>query len=182
MKRIVITSFKGGVGKSSVALHLGCCLAKYHNKKALLVDFDSQSNLSVGCGLSPDNRATMSEVLKGTKKMEDIIQETKTKNLFIAPANTYLDGIESSQSLVTDLYAHERLSYNLERLKYDYILIDVPPSLGWLTQSAFYASTHSLIVAIPELYSFLAVHRLKKYHATIETRPDILPGLKPMGF
>ena len=62
----------------------------------------------------------------------------------IIPANTYLDGIEASAPLVSDLYAHERLRKALANLSYDFCFIDTPPSLGWLTQTAFYAACGDL--------------------------------------
>jgi chromosome partitioning protein len=168
MLTFVVCSFKGGTAKTSSTLHLGACLAKYTKKKVLLVDFDSQANLSTGLGIGPDNLDTMVPVLQGQKKAAEVIQKTSVKNLDIIPSNTYLDGIEASAPLVSDLYAHERLRKALVGLPYDYCFIDTPPSLGWLTQSAFFAANHSIICAVPEPYSILALNRLKDYHESIQ--------------
>ena len=168
MRTFVFCSFKGGTAKTSSALHIGACLAKYHAKKVLLVDFDSQANLSIGLGLGPDHLDTMVPVLQGEKKAIEVIQPTGIKGLDIIPANTYLDGIESHAPLVSDLYAHERLRKALEGLPYDICFIDTPPSLGWLTQAAFYAAHSSIVCALPEPYSILAMNRLKEYHAAIQ--------------
>jgi chromosome partitioning protein len=168
MITFVFCSFKGGTAKTSSALHIGACLAKYHNKKVLLVDFDSQANLSTGLGIGPDNLDTMVPVLQGKKKLHEVIRQTTLKNMDIIPANTFLDGIEATSPLVSDMYAHEKLRKSLVCLPYDFCFIDTPPSLGWLTQSAFFAARHSIICAVPEPYSILALNRLKEYHASIQ--------------
>jgi chromosome partitioning protein len=110
----------------------------------------------------------MVPVLQGEKKAAEVIQQTYLNGLHIIPANTYLDGIESSVPLVSDLYAHERLRKALAGLPYDFCFIDTPPSLGWLTQTAFYAAQASVICALPEPYSILAMNRLKDYHIAIQ--------------
>ena len=170
MRTYVFCSFKGGTAKTSSSLHMGACLAKYHQKRVLLIDFDSQANLSTGLGIGPDSLDTMVPVLQGQKKAADVIQRTSIGGLDIIPANTFLDGIESNAPLVSDLYAHERLRKVLEGLPYDFCFIDTPPSLGWLTQTAFYAADGSLVCAVPEPYSILAMNRLKDYHASIQER------------
>ncbi len=167
MKTIVLVGFKGGTARTSTCLHLGDALARFHGKKVLLVDFDSQANLSTGLGFGTDCLETMVPVLQNKCKIQDVIQETKTPNLHLVPANTYLDQIEGTAPLVADPYAHERLRKSLKNLDYDYCFIDIPPSLGWLSQSAFYAADYSLICAIPEPYSVLALSRLSKYHEAV---------------
>lgn len=173
MKTFVFCSFKGGTAKTSSALHIASCLAKFHEKRVLLIDFDSQANLSAGIGIGLDCLDTMVPVLQGKKKAIEVIQRTCIPHLDIIPANTYLDGIETTSPLVSDLYAHERLRSSLEGLKYDFCFIDTPPSLGWLTQSAFYASDYSVICAVPEPYSVLAMNRLRDYHLELKVRHPI---------
>ncbi len=170
MRTYVFCSFKGGTAKTSSSLHMGACLAKYHQKRVLLIDFDSQANLSTGLGIGPDSLETLVPVLRGQKKAAEVIQPTCIRGLDVIAANTFLDGIESSSPLVADLYAHERLRKALVGLPYDFCLIDTPPSLGWLTQSAFYAAEGSIICAVPEPYSILAMNRLKEYHTAIQER------------
>ncbi len=53
MKKITVSSFKGGTAKTSTTLHLGAAMAKYHKKKVLLIDFDAQANLTTGLGFDP---------------------------------------------------------------------------------------------------------------------------------
>ena len=168
-KIITFCSFKGGTAKTSTCLHLGAALARFNKQKVLLIDFDAQANLSAGLGLGVDNLETMARVLQEEKEVRDVIQNTSIKNLDIIPANIYLDGIEATTPIVGDLYGHERLRNALSGLDhYDYILIDTPPSLGWLTQSALFAANYSVICAVPEAYSILALNRLAEYHEQIQ--------------
>jgi chromosome partitioning protein len=167
MKTITLCGFKGGTCRTSTTLHLGAALATFHNKRILLVDFDPQANLSTGLGMGTDNLKTMVPVLQGEMKINEVIQRTAIEDLDIIPANTFLDQIESTAPLVSDPYAHERLRKALRVLDYDYTFIDIPPSLGWLCQSAFFASQHSIICSVPEPYSVLALNRLEKYHQAI---------------
>ena len=78
------------------------------------------------------------------------MQKTYLPHLDVIPANVFLDGVEATHPIVNDLYGHERLKKALQKLDYDYIFIDTPPSLGWLTQSAFFAANHSIICAVPD--------------------------------
>ncbi len=169
MPIITFCSFKGGTAKTSTALHLGACLAKYHKKKVLLVDFDAQANLSTGVGVEFDCIDAMPLVLKGERDLKQIIRSTCIKGLDIAPANVYLDGIEATSPLAMDLYSHERLRKVLKGYEeqYDFIFIDTPPSLGWLTQSAFFASTYTVICVTPEPYSMLGLNRLREHHNSV---------------
>lgn len=165
MQTFVFNSFKGGTAKTSSALHVGAGLAKFHGKRVLLIDFDPQANLSVGLGIGADCLKTMVPVLQGQGNIRDMIQRTSVEGLSVIPANAYLDGIERTPQLGNDPYAHERLRRALKPLEGDFDLcfVDTPPSLGWLTQSAFFASQHSVICAIPEAYSVLALRRLKEF-------------------
>ncbi len=165
---VAFCSFKGGTAKTSTTLHLGACLAKYHKKKVLLVDFDPQANLSTGIGFGRDCLDALPLVLRGEKHIPEIIKHSAIEGLDIALSNVYLDGIEATHPLATDLYSHEKLRKSLKDLDYDYCFIDTPPSLGWLTQSAFYASHGSVICATPEPYSLLGLQRLKEYHDAIK--------------
>lgn len=164
MHTFVFCSFKGGTAKTSTCLHLGAALAKYYKKKVLLIDFDAQANLSTGLGIGPDSLDTMAAVFKGEKTIHEVIQKTTIPGLSLICANTYLDGIETQAPLVSDLYAHEKLRGHLRELDFDFCFIDTPPSLQWLTRSAFYASDYSIICSIPEPYSVLALNRLKTFH------------------
>ena len=178
MITIVVSSFKGGTAKTSTVLHLGAALAKFHKKKVLLIDFDSQANLSTGLGIGCDSLDTMVPVLQGEKSINSVIKETEVPGLYIVAGNTYLDGVERTSPIMSDPYNHERLRRSLKSLDFDYCIIDVPPSLSWLTQSAYFAADFSLLAITPEPYSVLALHRLAKFHAMInEHHPIKLAGI-----
>lgn len=175
MKTITFCSFKGGTSKTSTALNLGTCLSKLHDKKVLLVDLDPQANLSIGLGVGADKLETMVPVLQEKAEIKNVISSTCVENLFLVPSNAYLDGVEKLPPLGNDCYAHERVRKALEKVKneYDYCFIDTPPSLGWLTQSAFFASDYSVVCAIPEAYSVIALERLKDFHDKINEHHPI---------
>ena len=75
------------------------------------------------------------------------------KNLDLIPADTWLERVEVTGQLAADRYSHERLKEILKPLNYDTIIIDTPPSLCWLTESALIAANQSLVCATPEFYS-----------------------------
>lgn len=169
MDTFTFCSFKGGTSKTSTSMHLGACLAKFHQKRILLVDFDSQANLSIGLGVGPDSLKTMVPVLQGQEEISQVIHQTNIEGLHLIPSNAYLDGIERTPQLGNDPYAHERLRRALKGVEkdFDFCFVDTPPSLGWLTQSAFFASQYSVICAIPEAYSVIALRRLKEFQNSI---------------
>ncbi|MDR3624121.1 MAG: ParA family protein [Chlamydiales bacterium] len=170
MKCIAISSFKGGTAKTSTALHLGAALAKYHKAKVLLVDFDAQANLTAGLGFDPDKLDSMASVLQGKKSAKQIICKTNIAKLDLVPADTFLERVEVYGDLASDRYSHERLKNILEPLKYDYIIVDTPPSLCWLTESALIAADHALICATPEFYSIKGLERLALFIKSIAER------------
>lgn len=173
MKRIAVSSFKGGTAKTSTALHLGAGLAKFHKKKVLLIDFDAQANLTTGLGYDPDAQDSMAPVLQGKKKIEEVIVSTGVKNLDLIPADTWLERVEVTGQLAADRYSHERLKEILKPLDYDTIIIDTPPSLCWLTESALIAAHHSLVCATPEFYSIKGLQRLSQFMQSIGQRHSL---------
>jgi chromosome partitioning protein len=170
---IAISSFKGGTAKTSSALHIGSALALFHKKKVLLVDFDAQANLTSGLGFDPDSADSMAPVLQGTKKIDEVIVKTDLPNLDLVPADTWLERIEVTGSLAADRYSHERLRDILKPLKYDVIIIDTPPSLCWLTESAMIAAKYSLVCATPEFYSVKGLERLGEFIVNLGQRHPI---------
>ncbi|MCB1117921.1 MAG: ParA family protein [Chlamydiia bacterium] len=170
MKVITISSFKGGTAKTSTTLHLGAALAKYHKQKVLLIDFDAQANLTTGLGFDPDNQDSLAPVLQGEKALEEVILRTQQRNLDLIPADTWLERIETTGTLASNRYSHERLKELLRNLKYDYIIIDTPPSLCWLTESALIAAQYGLITVTPEFYSVKGLERLSQFIDNISKR------------
>ena len=167
---LTVSSFKGGTAKTSTSLHLGAALAKFHKKKVLLIDFDAQANLSLGLGFDPDSLDSMAPVLQGTKRLQDVIQKTCVKGLDIVPADTWLERVEVTGTLAADRYSHEKLKICLEDSGYDYIIIDTPPSLCWLTESALIAANQAIVCATAEFYSVKGLERLSQFMYTIAER------------
>lgn len=171
MKQIIaISSFKGGTAKTSTTLHIGAALAKYHKKKVLLIDFDAQANLTTGLGFDPDENDSIAPVLQGTKPLSEVVMKTNIKNLDLIPADTWLERIEVTGALAADRYSHERLRDVIGGLPYDFIFIDTPPSLCWLTESALIAAQHALVCATPEFYSVKGLERLSAFMENIGQR------------
>ncbi|NGX39206.1 MAG: Sporulation initiation inhibitor protein Soj [Chlamydiae bacterium] len=170
MKCIAVSSFKGGTAKTSTSLNVAAAFAKFHKKKVLLIDFDAQANLTTGLGYDPDAEESLAPVLQGNKRVEEVILKTSIPNLDLIPADTWLERIEVTGNLAADRYSHEKLREILKPLQYDTIIIDTPPSLCWLTESALLASQSSLICATPEFYSVKGLQRLGHFIDNISTR------------
>jgi chromosome partitioning protein len=170
MNRIAISSFKGGTAKTSTSLHIGAALAKFHNQKVLLIDFDAQANLTTGLGFDPDAQDSMAAVLQDKKTIQEVIVPTGIPNLSLIPADTWLERVEVSGPLAGNRYSHEKLKDILSPLDFDTILIDTPPSLCWLTESALIASQYSLVCATPEFYSVKGLQRLSLFLENISKR------------
>lgn len=156
MKRIVsIINQKGGVGKSttSQSLAAGLSLKGY---KVLLIDMDSQGNLSFSVGADKEGVSTL-EVLKRQASAEEAIQHIGA--LDIIPASISLAGADMQ---LTEMGKEYRLKEAIEPLKekYDYIIIDTPPALGILTINALTASDSVIIPAQADIYSIDAIGQL----------------------
>lgn len=170
MQTIAISSFKGGTAKTSTALHIGAALSKFHKKKVLLIDFDAQANLTTGLGFDPDENDSLAPVLQGNKYLEDVILPTPIPQLDLIPADTWLERVEVTGSLAADRYSHEKLRDLLHSLSHDVVIIDTPPSLCWLTESALIAAQHTLVCATPEFYSVKGLERLGQFMGSIGQR------------
>lgn len=170
MQTIAISSFKGGTAKTSTTLHLGAALAKFHKKKVLLIDFDAQANLTTGLGLDPDENDSLAPVLQGTKSLAEVIKQTSIPHLDLIPADTWLERVEVTGSLAADRYSHEKLRDIIRLLTYDFVIIDTPPSLCWLTESALIAAQHTLVCVTPEFYSVKGLERLSQFMTSIGQR------------
>lgn len=170
MTRIAVSSFKGGTAKTSTSLNLAAAFAKFHKKKVLLIDFDAQANLTTGLGYDPDAHDSMAQVLLGEKTIDQVILKTSVEHLDLIPADTWLERVEVTGDLAADRYSHEKLREILLPLDYDVIVIDTPPSLCWLTESALIASEYSLVCATPEFYSVKGLQRLGQFMENLSHR------------
>ncbi|MBP9841396.1 MAG: ParA family protein [Simkaniaceae bacterium] len=170
MKKIAVCSFKGGTAKTSLCLNIAATLALLHGKKVLLIDFDAQANLTAGLGFDPDSHDSLAQVLQKSKRPHEVILNTQFKNLDLIPADTWLERVEVTGILASDRYSHERLRDIVNELDYDYVIIDTPPSLCWLTESALIAANETLVCATPEFYSIKGLQRLSYFIDNISAR------------
>ena len=143
-KIISIANQKGGVGKTTTTVNLSTILAK-KGKNILLIDADPQGNATSGLGVTKEVELSVYDVLIGETEIDETLQDTMIKNLKICPSNISLAGAEVQ--LVTMMSREQRLKTKLDKIKdkYDFILIDCPPSLGLITLNAFTASDSVLI-------------------------------------
>ena len=158
-KVVSLANQKGGVGKTTTTVNLGTILAK-KGKKVLLIDADPQGNATSGLGIDKDCELSTYDILVSVVEMEDVIQDTIIKNLKLCPANMNLAGAEVE--LVSMMSREQRLKEKLEKIKdrFDYILIDCPPSLGLITLNAFTASNSVLIPVQCEYFALEGLGQL----------------------
>ena len=162
-KTIVIANQKGGVGKTTTAINLSACVAAAE-KRTLLIDNDPQANATSGVGVTANEKSTIYEILVGEKSVQDVIVETQMPYLSMVPSHINLVGAEIE---LVELENRERLlSKALESIrdKYDFIIIDCPPSLGLLTLNALSAADS---VLIPVQCEYFALEGLGQLFNTI---------------
>ena len=130
-KVISVANQKGGVGKTTTTINISTILAK-KGKKVLLIDADPQGNATSGVGAEKDVELSTYDVLVGDTQVEETLENTIIKNLYVCPSNINLAGAEVE--LVSMMSREQRLKEKLENIKnkFDYIFIDCPPSLGLL--------------------------------------------------
>jgi chromosome partitioning protein len=184
MSRILsITNQKGGVGKTTTAINLATALA-IAEQRTLIVDMDPQANLTSGVGLKGQatSAGTIYQALTSEDPIADptvFILETRVKNLWLIPADRNLTGAEVE--LVTLPHRERRLRDLLDTLRdrFDFILIDTPPSLGLLTLNALVAADG---VLIPLNCEYFALEGLADLVATLRrVRAALNPALDIAG-
>jgi chromosome partitioning protein len=177
---VAITNQKGGVGKTTTAINLAAALAM-KGLRTLLVDLDPQANSSMSfVDVHALERSVYDALVDPTIRFEDVIVPAdKTRSLAVAPANIALAKLEAK--LLGELDGHFRLKDSLETVKdrYDYVVIDTPPTLGLITVNALVAASH---VIIPIQSSYFALEGTDDLLETIDkVKARANPALQILG-
>ena len=178
-KVIAVANQKGGVGKTTTAINLGCCLAML-GKSVLLIDIDPQGNCSSGLGVDRSRLKTcIYDILIRGIDPQDVIVRTDIRRLDLIPATIQLAGAEVE--LATVERRETRLKEQIDPLRntYDYIIIDCPPSLGLATVNALCAADSVLIPIQCEYYALEGLSQLM--HSIFLIRRRLNPELKIEG-
>jgi chromosome partitioning protein len=171
-KIIAIANQKGGVGKTTTAINLGASLA-LKNKRVLIVDFDPQGMATAGMGIEKkENKGIYSALMDGQELMGQIIPY-ELDNLYICPSSPELSGFEAE--IHSQNNRETRLLKELQKIRhrFNFIFIDCPPSLGFLTINALTAADSILIPVQTEFFCMEGIPEL------LQTLDDVRSYLNP---
>lgn len=181
-KVICVTNQKGGVGKTTTAVNLSYYLAK-DKKKTLLIDFDPQGNATSGLGIEKTDKAalgtTMTEVILGAAALSEAIHPTKYKNFDLAPATPELANAEVEITGMQRKFVRLRDAIRTVAENYDFIIIDLPPSLSLLTVNGMIASDYLLLPVQTEFYALEGVAQLLESMKLVMKQAN--PNLRLLG-
>lgn len=181
-KVICVTNQKGGVGKTTTAVNLCYYLAK-DKYKTLLVDFDPQGNATSGVGIEKTDNdklgITMTEVILGIAEATQAIHHTKFKNFDILPTTPELANAEVEITSQQRKFTRLREVIRSIEANYDYIIIDLPPSLSLLTVNGMIASNYLLLPVQTEFYALEGVAQLLESMKLVMKQAN--PNLKLLG-
>lgn len=157
---IAVANQKGGVGKTTTTINLSACLAE-QGQKVLVIDVDPQGNTTSGLGIDKNNTEnTVYELMLGEASINDCIYKSVMDDLDVIPSNVNLAGAE------IDLIDIDNREYILKKIvdslkeKYDFILLDCPPSLSMLTVNAMTAANTVLVPIQCEYYALEGLSQL----------------------
>jgi chromosome partitioning protein len=179
VRTIAIVNQKGGVGKSTTTVNLGASLATL-GSTVLVIDLDPQGNTTTGFGLNNrESERSVYAALLGDVPLEECMVDTEVNGLWVVPSTLDLAGAEIE--LVTTLSRETRLRKVLATVagRYDYVLIDCPPSLGLLTLNALTAADEVLIPVQAEYYALEGLSQLTR--VLDQVRDALNPGLRLTG-
>jgi chromosome partitioning protein len=177
-KIVALANQKGGVGKTTTAINLGASLAACE-RNVLLVDLDPQANATSGLGFPKDDEKSMYPVLTDGMSLREIIRPTELPNLHLAPSSVDLVAAELELSDAIGREFHLRRALQDIAQEYDYVLVDLPPSLGLLTINGLTAA-HSVLV--PMQCEYFAIEGVAQLVNTIDRVRDLLnPSLEIEG-
>jgi chromosome partitioning protein len=159
---MAVANQKGGVGKTTTSVNLGAALAEL-GFRVLVIDLDPQGNATTGLGIDARNfELSMYDVMMRDASLEDCVEPTSMKNLFVAPATIALAGAEIE--LVPAFSRELKLKRSIESVldDFDYVLIDCPPSLGLITVNALAAADEVLVPIQCEYYALEGLSQLMR--------------------
>jgi len=156
LKIIAIANQKGGVSKTTTT-QAAAEILNGKGKRTLLVDLDPQSNLSFAVGAKIENELTIYNVMRGEEKAENILQKTPSSD--ILPANILLSGADIEFTATGREYLLKEAISDIKQ-KYEYIIIDCPPSLSILTINSFTASDYILVPSLADVFSLQGMSQL----------------------
>ena len=175
---VTLVNQKGGVGKTTTAVSLAVALGR-RGQKVLLIDLDPQANATSALGLDGVERRGIYDALLDDVSIEDCIVHVPEEQIDLVPSSKELSGAEVE--LVPQMARERRLTSAMApiRGRYDWVLVDCPPSLGLLTINALTASDS---VIIPVQCEYMALEGLSRLMETLDlVRRNLNPGLKVLG-
>jgi len=173
-KIIAIANQKGGVGKTTTAINLSASLA-LKNQRALIVDFDPQGMATIGLGKTKEEQKGIYQALMNGTYMMDLILPTELDNLYICPCSPELSGFEAE--VYSEEKREKKLQDSINNIKkyFNFIFIDCPPSLSFLTINALTAADS---VLIPVQCEFFCMEGIADLFRTLdEVRAYLNPTL-----
>ncbi len=178
---IAISNQKGGVGKTTTAVNLATALCAI-GQSVLLVDMDAQGNATTGLGIDKKKVSkSVYDILGGTAKPYEIAIETKIPRLSIIASTAALSGAEVELATAKNREGRMKAALHVN-MPYDYVIIDCPPSLNFLTLNALVAA-HAIVVPLQcEFYALEGLSQLsntiklvkKKFNPTLEMHGIVL--------
>ena len=159
---LAVANQKGGVGKTTTSVNLGAALAEL-GFRVLVIDLDPQGNATTGLGVDARHfELSMYDVMMRDASLEDCVEPTSMKNLFVAPATIALAGAEIE--LVPAFSRELKLKRSIESIldDFDFVLIDCPPSLGLITVNALAAADEVLVPIQCEYYALEGLSQLMR--------------------
>ena len=170
MRKIAFINQKGGVGKTTSTANVGAYLALF-GKKVLLIDLDPQANLSIHLGINVHNSdLSIYQIISGKRNPYEVLVKTAIKDLDLIPSN--IDLASAEIELVNTVGRETIVKFYLGDLidKYDYVLIDCPPSMGLLTLNALTIVDEIFIPLQTEYFALQGVSKLLQTFDVVKKR------------
>jgi chromosome partitioning protein len=174
-----VSNQKGGVGKTTTTVNLAASLSA-SDRSCLVIDCDPQANATTGLGLSrTDLELGVYDLFFGTEPLAEITTKTELPGLFIIGANSHLVGAEVEMAHIENREFLLRKRLQGVKDQYDYILMDCPPSLGFLTLNALTAADAVLIPLQCEYYALEGLSQMLETYRAV--RRSLNPSLSLLG-